>query len=142
MYFGLKQCTLRFQNEKAYSGNYVRDGGFNSSETEGLFSKVTRERVSSNRGRRSGDGRIGLALGKKEKGVWPSTVAPALALHGCRRGARWSARFGGYNPRFEELRTPGSSGGEGEPAKANTVAGGECRDDGRHGQRPKAHGRT
>ena len=67
MYFGLKQCTLRFQIEEAYSGNYARDDGFNSSKTEGLFSKFTRERVSSNPGRRSGDGRLELNLGEREK---------------------------------------------------------------------------
>ena len=49
--FRLKQCILRFQNEKAYSGNYARDGGFKKAKPGGLFGKVTREGVSAIQGR-------------------------------------------------------------------------------------------
>ena len=48
-------------------------------ETRGLFSKVTREGVTSNPGHRSRDGRLGSALGKEEKGGPAGTVTPAAS---------------------------------------------------------------
>ena len=52
MYFELTQLTLCFQNEKAYTGKYAKDGGLYLAELEGLFSIITREGVSSNVSRR------------------------------------------------------------------------------------------
>ena len=46
----------------------------------------------------------------REKEKVAGTVAPAVALHGRRREARRSARFGGHGPRFDEPRAPGERG--------------------------------
>ena len=48
-------------------------------KTGGLLSNFTYEGVSSNPGRRSGDGRLGSALGKEEKGGLAGTVTPAAS---------------------------------------------------------------
>jgi len=69
------------------------------------------------------------------------TVHPRRHSH-CRwREGHQRARLGAYGPWFEEPRPPGDSGSEGEPAKADTVAGGHVRGGGRHGRRPGAIGR-
>ena len=60
-------------------------------KTEGLFSKVTRERVSSNPGRRSGDGRLESAWGRKAGRNRDS----GEASHGRRQRTRRRARIGG-----------------------------------------------
>ena len=51
--------------------------------------------------------------GGREKEL-AGAVAPAAVLHGRRRGARQSVRFGGYGPRFDVPRAPGERGGAGE----------------------------
>ena len=56
--------------------------------------------------------RISSAGGERE-GVGRNSAA-AAALHGQRRGARRSVRFGGYGPRFDEPRAPGEGGEAGE----------------------------
>ena len=89
-------------------------------KTEGLFSKVTRERVSSNPGRRSGDGRLESAWGRKA-GRNSDTGGK---LHGRRRGGHRRARLGAHEPRFEEPKAQGSSGGSREPVQAKNRAGG------------------
>ena len=94
-YFELKQCTLLFQNEKAYSGNYARDGGFNLVKTGGLFSKFTCERVTSNPGRRSRDGRLELNLGEREREGVVGTVAATVAQPWTAARARRRARYRG-----------------------------------------------
>ena len=67
-----------FQNEKAYSGNYARDGGFNLVKTGGLFRKFTCERVTSNLDRRCENGRLESNLGEREEG-WPAGTVAAVA---------------------------------------------------------------
>ena len=91
----------------------VMDCGFNKMKPGGLFSKVTHEGVSAYVSRWIKNGWIRLDLGKGEKEL-ARIVALVVALHGQRRGARRSVRFGGYGPRFDEPRAPGERGEIGE----------------------------
>ena len=75
---------------------YTKDGGSNLSESEGLFSKISRERVTSNPDRRSGDGRLGLERRREREEVrlaqcsrWQGSMADGVEVAGARgTGAR------------------------------------------------------
>ena len=68
-YFGLKQYTLRFQKEKAYSGKRAMDGGFYLSKPGGLFRKIIREGVSDVLGRWIMDGWLRTDGRERERGA-------------------------------------------------------------------------
>ena len=77
-------------------------------KTGGLFNKFTCERVTSNPGRKSRDGRLGSVLGKEEKGGGSGRHSDTGGkLHDRRRGGHRRVRLGAYGPRFEEPKTPG-----------------------------------
>ena len=115
----------------------AEDCGFYLTKLGGLFSKFTHEEVPVFQSRWITDGWFGLDLGEREKEVVAGTVAPAARHHCRRQGGHRRTWNSAYGPRFEEPRAPGERGGEGELAKADTAAGGESRDGGRHGRRPK-----
>ena len=140
-YFELKQCTLLFQNEKAYSGNYARDGGFNLMKTGGLLSNFTREGVSATESRWIKDDRLRLDQGNEREGDDGRNSDTSSKLHGQRRGGHRCSRLGAYGPRFEEPKAPGDGGGSREPVQAKNGASGRGWRGGRHGRRARAHGR-
>jgi hypothetical protein len=76
-------------------------------ETEGLFKKMTHERISACTGRPIRDERRGLD-GGEERGARSSELGEMRRRRHCRRlGARRSGPNRRYGARFSKLRAPG-----------------------------------
>ena len=142
MYFGLKQNILRFQKEKAYSVNVFWTVGYIWPNSGVSLAKLPREGVSAYVSRWIKNGRLRIDGREREKAVVARIVRPRWCSHCRRRGGHRRARNSAYGPWFEEPRTPGDGGGEGDLGQADTTAGGRGRGGGCHGRRPGAIGRT